>query len=329
LFNIFKKTRQGMERTRELWLEKIGGIFGRSLIDDDLWDDLEEVLIAGDVGVNTSMKLIEGVKARVQTEGVREGARIQALLGEEMISVFKACRGSEPGLTPERCQGLKHEGKPFVSLFNVEPRTSNLEPLAVILVVGVNGTGKTTSIAKLAYIFKGQGKRVILAAADTFRAAAIDQLKHWGDRLGIEVVSSQPGGDPGAVVFDALEAARRRKADVLIADTAGRIQTKFNLMEELKKIRRVISRAGIDPVVLLVLDANTGQNGLSQARYFAEAIGVDGVILAKLDSTSRGGIVLSIVDQLKIPILFIGTGQQPDDLAPFKAEEFVEALLSR
>jgi len=328
LFNIFKKTRQSMERTRELWLEKIGGIFGRSLIDDDLWDDLEEVLIAGDVGVNTSMKLIEGVKARVQTERVREGARIQALLGEEMVSILK--------LAPERCQGLKHEDEPFISLFNVqrsvvnvEPRTSNLEPLSVVLVVGVNGTGKTTSIAKLAYSFKGQGKRVILAAADTFRAAAIDQLKHWGDRLGIEVISSQPGGDPGAVVFDALEAARRRKADVLIADTAGRIQTRFNLMEELKKIRRVIARAGVDPVVLLVLDANTGQNGLSQARHFAEAIGVDGVILAKLDSTSRGGIVLSIVDQLKIPILFIGTGQEPDDLAPFRADEFVESLLSR
>ncbi|MCL0082311.1 signal recognition particle-docking protein FtsY [Dehalococcoidia bacterium] len=304
MFNIFKKTWQSMERTRELWLERVGGIFSRSLIDDDLWDDLEEVLIAGDVGVNTSMKLIEGVKARVQTERVREGARIQALLGEEMISILK----------------LKHEDEPFTSL---------KDGPAVVLVVGVNGTGKTTSIAKLAYSFKGQGKRVVLAAADTFRAAAIDQLKHWGDRLDIEVIASQPGGDPGAVVFDALEAARRRKADVLIADTAGRIQTRFNLMEELKKIRRVISRAGVDPVVLLVLDANTGQNGLSQAKYFAEAIGVDGVILAKLDSTSRGGIVLSIVDQLKIPILFIGTGQEPDDLAPFNADEFVESLLSR
>ncbi|MCL0069289.1 signal recognition particle-docking protein FtsY [Dehalococcoidia bacterium] len=304
MFNVFKKTWQSMERTRELWLERVGGIFSRSLVDDDLWDDLEEVLIAGDVGVNTSMKLIEGVKARVQTERVREGARIQALLGEEMVSILK----------------LKHEDEPFTSL---------KDGPAVVLVVGVNGTGKTTSIAKLAYSFKGQGKRVILAAADTFRAAAIDQLKHWGDRLDIEVISSQPGGDPGAVVFDALEAARRRKADVLIADTAGRIQTRFNLMEELKKIRRVITRAGVDPVVLLVLDANTGQNGLSQARYFAEAIGVDGVIIAKLDSTSRGGIVLSIVDQLKIPILFIGTGQEPDDLAPFRADEFVESLLSR
>lgn len=293
-----------MERTREVWLEKMGSIFGRSVIDDDLWDELEEVLISGDVGVDTSMKLIERVKARVKTEKVKESAMIQGLLGEEMGSILK----------------LKHKDEPFASM---------QEGPMVVLVVGVNGTGKTTSIAKLAHRFKGQGKRVMLAAADTFRAAAIDQLKHWGDRLNIEVISSQPGGDPGAVVFDALEAARKRKADVLIADTAGRIQTKFNLMEELKKIRRVIGRVEVDPVVLLVLDANTGQNGLSQAKYFAEAIGVDGVILAKLDSTSRGGIVLSIVDQLKIPILFIGTGQEPDDLAPFNADEFVESLLSR
>lgn len=313
-----------MERTRELWLEKISGVFGRSLIDDQLWNDLEEVLIAGDVGINTSMKLIERLKARVQTERVREGTRIQELLKEEMASILE----------------FKHDGE-RARVFMVlspefrgpsplpETQDSTLKTPSVILVVGVNGTGKTTSIAKLAYNLKGQGKKVILAAADTFRAAAIDQLKHWGDRLGIEVISSQPGGDPGAVVFDALEAARRRKVDVLIADTAGRIQTKFNLMEELKKIHRIMTRDGVDPVVLLVLDATTGQNGLSQARHFAEAIGVDGVILAKLDSTSRGGIVLAIAHELKIPILFIGTGQRPDDLAPFKADEFVESLLSR
>ncbi|MBT9163189.1 MAG: Signal recognition particle receptor FtsY [Chloroflexi bacterium] len=330
MFNIFKRTRQSMERTRELWREKIGGIFGRSLINDELWDDLEELLIAGDVGINTSLKLIEAVKARVKNERVQDAARIQALLGEEMVGILK--RGQGSGI---RGQAIAP------TLYPVPPTTDPRQPTPeVVLMVGVNGTGKTTSIAKLAHNLKGQDKRVILAAADTFRAAAIDQLKHWGERLGVDVISSQPGGDPGAVVFDALEAARRRKADVLIADTAGRIQTKFNLMEELKKIRRVITRAGVDPVVLLVLDANTGQNGLSQARYFSEALsetssrgsiyrtpGVDGIILAKLDSTSRGGIVLAIVDELKIPILFIGTGQGPDDLAPFKAEEFVEALL--
>ncbi len=318
-----------MERTRELWREKIGGIFGRSLINDELWDDLEELLIAGDVGINTSLKLIEAVKARVKNERVQDAARIQALLGEEMVGILKQ------STVGSRQSAVVSQWGAGGGLSTIDYRLST-----VVLVVGVNGTGKTTSIAKLAHNLKGQDKRVILAAADTFRAAAIDQLKHWGERLGVDVISSQPGGDPGAVVFDALEAARRRKADVLIADTAGRIQTKFNLMEELKKIRRVITRAGVDPVVLLVLDANTGQNGLSQARYFSEALsetssrgsiyrtpGVDGIILAKLDSTSRGGIVLTIVDELKIPILFIGTGQGPDDLAPFKAEEFVEALL--
>ncbi|MBT9148641.1 MAG: Signal recognition particle receptor FtsY [Dehalococcoidia bacterium] len=339
MFNIFKRTRQSMERTRELWREKIGGIFGRSLINDDLWDGLEELLIAGDVGINTSLRLIERVKARVKNERVQDAARIRAFLGEEMVSILtilqdghlarhllKSQESRGGGLQTPDSRLQTQGGGLQPSALQDGHLARHLQPL-VVLVVGVNGTGKTTSIAKLAYNLKGQDKRVMLAAADTFRAAAIDQLKYWGERLGIDVISSQPGGDPGAVVFDALEAARRRKADVLIADTAGRIQTKFNLMEELKKIRRVITKAGIDPVVLLVLDANTGQNGLSQARYFAEAIGVDGVILAKLDSTSRGGIVLAIVDELKIPILFIGTGQELDDLAPFKAEEFVEALL--
>jgi len=303
LFSIFKKTKHGLERTRQAWQEKIASIFDRSEFADALWDDLEEVLIAADVGVNAAAKLVEGVKARAKEEKISETSAVQEALRKEMVGILK--------LTSDESFALS-TGKPVV-----------------ILVVGVNGTGKTTSIAKLAYNLKGQGKQVILAAADTFRAAAVDQLKYWGERLAIDVIASQPGGDPGAVVFDALEASRRRKADVLIVDTAGRIQTKSNLMEELKKIRRVISRADIEPQVLLVLDANTGQNGLSQARYFTEAVDVDGIVLAKLDSTSRGGIVLAIADELKIPILFIGTGQEIDDLAPFKAEEFVEALLSR
>jgi len=168
----------------------------------------------------------------------------------------------------------------------------------------------------------------MMAAGDTFRAAAIDQLKYWGERLGVDVIASQPGGDPGAVVFDALEAAKKREVDVLIIDTAGRIQTKSNLMQELQKVRRIIDRAWIDPQVLLVLDANTGQNGLSQARHFTEAVDVDGIVLAKLDSTSKGGIVIAIADELKIPILFIGTGQEPEDLALFDAEAFVQALMA-
>lgn len=304
MFNLFKKTKETLERTRQAWLGKITDVFDRPQFDDALWDELEEILIAADVGIGTSAKLVERTRARAKEEKLKEASAVQKVLAEEMVKILRA---------PEAGGAFAFRiGQP-----------------AVILMVGVNGTGKTTSIAKLAHRLKGEGKHVILAAGDTFRAAAIDQLKWWGDRLGIEVIAGQPGGDPGAVVFDALEAAKRRKADYLIADTAGRIQTKSNLMEELKKIKRVITRSGIEPQVLLVLDANTGQNGLSQARYFTDAVRVDAVILAKLDSTSKGGIVLAIVDELKIPIAFFGTGQEPEDLSPFAAEEFVEALLSR
>jgi fused signal recognition particle receptor len=280
---------------------KMAGILGRSQFDDALWEELEEILIGADVGINTSAKLIKGVKARVREHEIK-GAGIRAALAEEMVSILK--------ISPSET---------FASL-NGKPE--------VILVVGVNGTGKTTSIAKLAYRLKEQGKQIILAAGDTFRAAAIDQLKYWGERIGVDVIAHHPEGDPGAVVFDALEASKKRGADFLIVDTAGRMQTKHNLMEELKKIRMVISRAGIEPQVLLVLDATTGQNGLSQARYFTEAVAVNGIFLAKLDSTAKGGIVLAIADELRIPISFVGTGQGLDDLAPFKAEEFVEALVS-
>jgi len=303
LFNIFKKTKETLERTREAWLGKITNVFDRREYDDSLWDDLEEVLIAADVGVGASTKLVERTRARAKEEKLNEAPEVQKVLAQEMVGILKA---------PSNGAFTLAAGKP-----------------AILLVVGVNGTGKTTSIAKLAYSLKGQGKQVIMAAGDTFRAAAIDQLKWWGQKLGIEVIASQPGGDPGAVVFDALEAAKKRKVDYLIIDTAGRIQTKSNLMEELKKIRRVITKSEIEPQVLLVLNANTGQNGLSQAKYFTEAVHVDAVVLAKLDSTSKGGVVLGIVDELKIPIAFFGTGQEPQDLSPFVAEDFVEALLSR
>jgi fused signal recognition particle receptor len=299
LFDIFKKT---LERTRKVLAEKITDVFDRAEFDDSLWDELEEVLIAADVGVNATTKIIEGVKTRAKEENIKQSAGVRDALGKEMLNILQSPKDI------------------------LKPPVNNPE---VILVVGVNGTGKTTSIAKLAHRLKSEGRKVILAAGDTFRAAAIDQLKYWGEKVGVDVIASQPGGDPGAVVFDALEATKKRKADVLIVDTAGRIQTKSNLMEELKKIRRIISRSEIEPQVLLVLDANTGQNGLSQARYFTEAVKVDGIVLAKLDSTSRGGIVIAITDELRIPILFIGTGQQLDDLAPFNPEEFVEALLSR
>ena len=220
----------------------------------------------------------------------------------------------------------------MVSILEVTPQeaSSNLSLPKVILVVGVNGCGKTTSIAKLAYSSKNEGRKVILAAADTFRAAAIDQLKRLGEMAGVEVIAHQPGADPGAVVFDALQAARSRQVQEVIIDTAGRLHTKFNLMEELKKIKRVAAKndSTAPHEVILVLDATTGQNGLTQATYFAQAVGVTGIFLAKLDSTAKGGIVLAICDELKIPIQFIGLGDNLEDMAPFEAATFVEALCS-
>lgn len=302
-----EKFEKAVKRSREGWFARVVHLFDRAAIEETLWDELEELLISADVGVATTTKLIERVKERVSRERLMEAPQIRSALKEEMVAM------------------LRGDAAPREAPLALAPSGPT-----VILVVGVNGTGKTLSIAKLAYSFKGQGKRVIMAAADTFRAAAIDQLKILGQRVGAEVVSHQPGADPGAVVFDSLEAARGRHADVVIIDTAGRLHTKFNLMEELKKIKRVASRS--DPQapheVLLVLDATTGQNGLSQARYFTDAVGVTGVFLAKLDGTAKGGIVLAICDELEMPILFIGTGEALDDLAPFDAQTFVEALSS-
>jgi len=281
-------------------LGKITQLFERSTIGEELWQELEELLILADVGVATSEKLVETVREKVEREGVKEAGQAKEMLKQEMVKLLQ---------------------------FGKKPFSKDSSP-GVILTVGVNGTGKTTSIGKLANFLKSQGREVILAAADTFRAAATEQLKYWGERVGAPVISHKPGGDPGAVVFDALEAARARKADFLIVDTAGRLHTKFNLMEELKKIKRVITRGGAEPEVWLVLDATTGQNGLTQARYFTEAVGVDGIFLAKLDSMAKGGIVLAICAELRIPIWFVGTGQGLDDLAHFKPLEFVEAIIS-
>jgi fused signal recognition particle receptor len=302
MFGLFKKTEKGVKRTREAWWGKVVHLFDRPTLSDELWDELEELLISADVGVNTTGRLIERLKQRVEREKIKETSLVRTALKEEIVSMLMVGGG---GLLPPT------DGK-----------------IGVVLVVGVNGVGKTTSIAKLAYSVKEQGKRVLLVAGDTFRAAAIDQLKVWGERIRVPVIAHQPGGDPAAVVFDALESAKKN-ADIVIVDTAGRLHTKFNLMEELKKIRRVVDKASMEPRVLLVLDANTGQNGLTQARYFTEAVKVTGVLLAKLDSTAKGGIVLAICDELKIPILYIGTGQELEDFAPFDPEEFVEALFSR
>jgi fused signal recognition particle receptor len=278
-------------------------LFDRAAIDEAVWTDLEELLVAADVGVATTEKLIERVKQRVKEERISDSSLVRSALQTEMVNILK----------------IDNQG--------VLPATSVPK---VILAVGVNGGGKTTSIAKLAYRSKREGKRVILAAADTFRAAAIDQLHRWAERIGVEVIAHQPGADPGAVVYDAIQAAHSRGADEVIIDTAGRLHTKLNLMEELKKIKRVAAKG--DPTapheVILVLDATTGQNGLAQARYFTDAVGVTGIFLAKLDGTAKGGIVLAICDELKIPIQYIGTGETLEDMAMFDAESFVESLCS-
>jgi fused signal recognition particle receptor len=275
------------------------GLFERKTIDDSVWDEFEELLISADVGVTTTEKLIDRVKRRVAQEKL-DGSRITTVLKEEMINILSVTDGrKEVTNRPE-----------------------------VTLLVGVNGSGKTTSIAKLAYKMKKDGRSVLLAAADTFRAAAIEQLKKQGERAGADVVAHQPGADPGAVVYDALQAAKSRNVDNVIIDTAGRLHTKYNLMEELKKVRRVASK--LDDTaphqVILVLDATTGQNGLAQARYFTEAVGVTSIFLAKLDGTAKGGIVLAICDELKVPIQLVGVGEGLEDMVTFDAGEFVEAL---
>ncbi len=275
-------------------------LFDRSVIGKEVWEELEELLISADVGVATTEKLINAVRQRADEEKP-DGAGVRDMLREEMVRIL----------------GVPAHDPPAPAA-----------PPEVILVVGVNGSGKTTSIAKLAYKLRKNGRKVLLAAADTFRAAAIDQLKKQGERAGADVIAHQPGADPGAVVYDALQAAKSRGADVLIIDTAGRLHTKYNLMEELKKVRRVAARLepGAPHRVILVLDATTGQNGLTQARYFTEAVGVTGIFIAKLDGTARGGIILAICDELKIPVQLIGTGEGLEDMVAFDPKEFVDAL---
>jgi len=306
LFDLFKKTELGVKKSRETWFGKIASIFDRSSLGDEVWADLEELLVSADVGVETTNKLLNKVKQRVKADKLTEISRAKDVLKDEMVSLLAVRQraNSSAGQNPE-------------------------SPL-VILVVGVNGSGKTTSIAKLAYGLTSQGKRAILAAADTFRAAAIEQLKHWGEKVGAEVIAHQPGGDPGAVAYDAVQAGYKRHAQVVIIDTAGRLHTKSNLMEELKKIKRVVAKhdASAPHQVLLVMDATTGQNGLAQAKHFTEAVDVTDIFLAKLDGTARGGIVFAICDQLNIPISYIGTGEKLEDMTTFDAKVFVNAIFS-
>ena len=311
MFNPFKrKTDKALKRSKDTWFSKVTHLFDRSTLEEELWEELEELLIAADIGVDTTTKLIQRVRKRVEREKIGDVQQVRNILKEEMINLLRV----------ETVELSVTEAEKGVS--------SN--SLKVILVIGVNGSGKTTSIAKLAYNLHSEGIKVVLAAADTFRAAAIDQLQWWGERVEAEVISHQAGADPGAVVFDALQAAKNRNAGVVIVDTAGRLHTKFNLMEELKKIKRVAQRVddSAPHEILLVIDATTGQNGLTQAKHFTETVGISGIILSKLDSTAKGGIVLAICDQLNIPIKFIGTGENMDELAPFEPQSFVEALMS-
>ncbi|MDQ3810335.1 MAG: signal recognition particle-docking protein FtsY [Chloroflexota bacterium] len=302
------KLDRGAEKSREGVFARLASVFEQPRpIDEDLWQELEELLLEADVGVKTTDQLVEILRNEVELGNARTSKDLYRALQDELVLSLNEVAPREPG------ELLAPPGE-----------------LAVLLVVGVNGVGKTTSIAKLADYYKGQGQKVMLAAADTFRAAAIDQLKLWGDRVSVPVVGQHPGADPGSVVFDAVAAARARGCDLLIVDTAGRLHTKVNLMEELKKIRRVLERQSVRHVrTLLVLDASTGQNAIVQGRAFKEATGVDGLVLAKLDGTAKGGVVFAIVDELEIPVLFVGTGEGAADIAEFDSQAFVRALFKR
>ena len=300
--------RRSVANTRRGQLGALKRVFSRSRVDEDFWEELEETLILGDVGGATSAQWVE--ELREESRGL-DASSVRGLLRDRMID----------GLERPQTDG---------ALWSAKNGSGSPAAPHVVLVVGVNGAGKTTSIAKLAHAYQQEGKSVILAAADTFRAAAIEQLQSWGERIDAPVVAHQPGSDPGAVAYDAIESALARAADIVLIDTAGRLQTQRNLMAELGKVRRVVEsrHAGAPHEVLLVIDATSGQNGLSQARQFSQATGVTAVCLAKLDGTSKGGIVFAIAEELGIPVRFAGTGERLGDIAPFDAPAFVDALLS-
>jgi len=305
---VREQYQRSVANTRRGQLGALRRVFSRSRVDEDFWEELEETLILGDVGGVTSTRWVEELR---EESGSENAAAIRGLLRDRMVAGLE-----QPQTTGSLWSG--HNGE------SAHPTPH------VVLVVGVNGAGKTTSIAKLAHAYQDEGKSVILAAGDTFRAAAIEQLQTWGERIDAPVIAHQPGSDPGAVAYDAVEAAISRSADVVLIDTAGRLQTQKNLMAELGKVRRVVAskHPGAPHEVLLVIDATSGQNALSQARQFSQATGVTAVCLAKLDGTSKGGIVFAIAEELGIPVRFAGTGERLEDIAPFDAEAFVDALLS-
>ena len=299
---FFEKIKAGLTRTKENIGHSFDSIFhGFSKIDDDFYDELEEAMILSDMGAETAMDTVEELRGRVKAGKIKTADEAREALRELL------CEQLQVGETT-----LKLDSSPSVALF-----------------IGVNGVGKTTTIGKLASQFKGEGKRVLMAAADTFRAAAADQLEIWSERSGVEIVRQHEGADPAAVVFDAMTAAKARKADVVLVDTAGRLHNKQNLMNELNKISRVIDRElpGCDRETLLVLDATTGQNGLIQAKQFKEAAGITGIVLTKLDGSAKGGIVVAIAKELQIPVKFVGVGEGIEDLMPFEPRAFVEAFI--
>jgi fused signal recognition particle receptor len=304
----FGKLKEGLAKTRDTLAGKVSRLVAtRTTIDDDLLEQLEEILIAGDVGVGTSTEIIEGLRQTVKKEGYTDPAQLNELLKQEIQTRFAGTPAAvdDPFALPE--------DRPYV-----------------IMVVGINGVGKTTTIGKLAHEYVRSGKNVVIAAADTFRAAANEQLEIWAQRAGATIIQQLRGSDPAAVAFDGVQAATARRADVVIIDTAGRLHTKVNLMEELKKIRRVLQKLSpaMPHEVLLVIDASTGQNGLQQAKQFAAAVGVTGLVLTKLDGTAKGGIVLAISKTLNVPVKFVGVGEKLGDLQPFEPQAFIEALFA-
>ncbi|MDQ0876472.1 fused signal recognition particle receptor [Paenibacillus sp. V4I3] len=303
---VTNKFKEGLTKTRDAFVDRVDDLFSRrKKIDEDFYEELEEILIGADVGVNTVLKLIDQLRVEVKKRKIEDPAELQPILSEKLIELLKG--DADAGL--------------------------NLNPngLSVILFVGVNGVGKTTTIGKMAHMFKSQGKKVLMAAGDTFRAGAIEQLETWGERVGVDVIKQQSGADPAAVMFDAVQAAKTRNVDILLCDTAGRLQNKVNLMEELNKIYRVIQREVPDAPheVILVLDATTGQNALSQAKLFGDKTGLTGLVLSKLDGTAKGGIVVAIRQELSLPVKFVGLGEKMDDLQPFDSEQFVHALFGK
>ncbi|WP_147532073.1 signal recognition particle-docking protein FtsY [Bacillus marasmi] len=305
---VTEKFKQGLTKTRDNFSGKVNDLVARyRKVDEDFFEELEEILIGADVGFDTVMELIDELKMEVKRKNIQDPQEVQAVISEKLVDIYQ-------GGTTEATSEL-----------NIQE-----SGLTVILFVGVNGVGKTTTIGKLGHKFKSEGKTVLMAAGDTFRAGAIEQLEVWGERVGVEVIKQGAGSDPAAVMYDAIQAAKARKADILLCDTAGRLQNKVNLMKELEKVKRVIEREipGAPHEVLLVLDATTGQNAMIQAKTFKEATDVSGIVLTKLDGTAKGGIVLAIRNELNIPVKFVGLGEKMDDLQKFDAEQYVYGLFA-